>query len=203
MKNELKLTISNGNKKMGLIKSVSLPPGLTCADGCKCIEKCYAMKLCRIYKNVEKSYNNNFEFYLNKPKEYFEEVYKAACTQRFFRWHVGGDIVDYRYFLNMVYIADVLPNTEFLVFTKKYDIVNEYLYWEGGHKPSNLHLIFSAWDGMEMKNPYNLPVAHVLPKKAEVPEGWELCGGNCLECALGGVGCWHMLSGEHIAFYEH
>lgn len=48
-----KISISNGNSKMGLIKSVSLPPVVTCAKGCPCANDCYAVKLQRIYKTVK------------------------------------------------------------------------------------------------------------------------------------------------------
>lgn len=34
-----KLSISPGNKKMGAIPSVSLPPIITCPTGCKCAKK--------------------------------------------------------------------------------------------------------------------------------------------------------------------
>ena len=197
----LKVTISKGNKKMGEIKSVSLPPIKTCAKNCTCAKKCYAAKLCRIYKNVAQSYENNLMAYMESPIDYFNQVKKAACTQKFFRWHVSGDILNELYLYDMVRIAEELPGTDFLCFTKKYDLVNEFL----NHKtiPDNLHIIFSEWEGMSMENPYNLPVAHVVFKGCEPLESWEICQGNCLECALNGYGCWHMKKGDNVAFYEH
>lgn len=198
---EKKLSISNGNRKMGQIKSVSLPPIITCAANCKCAKKCYAAKLCRIYKNVKKAYESNLEIYLENPCEYFKQVKRVAAGQRFFRWHVSGDVINELYLYEMVKIARDLPHTEFLAFTKKYDIVNMFLEYE--ELPENLHLVFSAWPGMEMNNPHNLPTANVIFKGETPKEGWKVCPGNCLECALENQHCWNLKKGEAVCFYEH
>lgn len=200
--NKMKVSISKGNSKMGAIPSVSLPPITTCAAGCTCAKKCYAAKLCRIYPSVRKAYENNLAIYLSNPDEYFRQVKAAAAMSRYFRWHVSGDIIDGAYFAEMVRMAQELPGTEFLAFTKQYDIVNAYID-ENGPLPSNLHVIFSAWPGMEMNNPHNLPVAQVIFKGQEPADSWKVCGGNCTECACRGVGCWELKNGEIISFYEH
>ena len=198
----MKVSISKGNSKMGAIPSVSLPPITTCAAGCTCAKKCYAAKLCRIYPSVRKAYENNLDAYLDCDGDYFQQVYTAARTQRFFRWHVSGDIVSDSYFHGMVIMAHELPGTEFLCFTKRYDIVNRYLV-DGAKLPENLHVIFSAWPGMPMDNPHNLPVAQVIFKGQEPADSWKVCGGSCTECACRGIGCWELKDGEIIAFYEH
>lgn len=187
---------------MGAIPSVSLPPITTCAAGCTCAKKCYAAKLCRIYPSVRKAYENNNYMVNNCPSEYFDQVKKAAAMSRYFRWHVSGDIPSSFYFFDMVLIAEELPHTEFLCFTKQYDIVNWHLE-HGIEIPSNLHVIFSAWPGMKMNNPHNLPVAQVIFKGQEPADDWKVCGGNCTECACRGIGCWELKNGEIIAFYEH
>lgn len=197
-----KITISKGNRKMGEIKSVSLPPVVTCAEGCTCAKKCYAMKMCRIYKNVKASYDKNLSIYETNPNEYWQQVEDAMCTSRFFRMHVAGDIPTYKYLLEMIFVVAHNPWCDILVFTKRYDFVNRWLD-EGGELPSNLHLIFSEWEGMEMNNPHNLPVAHVIFKGEEPKENWNICSGNCLECAKKKANCWSLGNGEHVAFHEH
>ena len=197
----LKVTISKGNKKMGAIPSVSLPPIITCAAGCKCAKKCYAAKLCRIYKNVKQSYDNNLACYKESPTAYFNQIKEAAATTRFFRWHVSGDIISELYLYNMVKVAQDLPGTKFLAFTKCYDIVNRFMNYET--IPDNLQIIFSEWEGMDMPNPHNLPIAHVIFKGTEPADNWKICGGNCAFCACSGIGCWELKKGDHIAFYEH
>lgn len=198
----MKVTISKGNRKLGAIPSVSLPPIKTCAINCTCAKKCYAAKLCRIYPSVRQSYENNLEAYLNNPADYFDQIQRAASTQRFFRWHVSGDILDDMYLYDMARIARELPKTDFLAFTKRYDIVNRYID-DGSRLPENLHIIFSAWPGMDTPNPHNLPVAQVIFKGQDPADDWKVCGGNCTECACRGVGCWELKNGETIAFYEH
>ena len=84
---------------------------------------------------------------------------------------------------------------------KQYNFVNNFLQYAA--IPDNLKIIFSAWPGMPMENPHNLPVANVIFKGQEPADNWKICGGNCSECACRGVGCWELKKGENIAFYEH
>lgn len=198
-----KVSISKGNSKMGFIPSVSLPPIVTCAKGCPCAKKCYAAKLCRIYPSVRKAYTNNLDILNSDPAEYWKQVNDAVIVSRYFRFHVSGDIVDSEYFVRMVLIARANPHCEILAFTKRYDIVNEWLQDNYLNVPRNLHIIFSEWEGMPIENPYRFPVAHVIFKGSEPADDWKICGGNCSECACRGVGCWELKRGEHIAFYEH
>ena len=195
------ISISKGNSKMGFIPSVSLPPIVTCAQGCTCAKKCYAAKLCRIYPSVRKAYQKNLDILKNDMDNYFTQVKAAAMVTKYFRFHVSGDIYDMNYLDRMVKLAQELPGTTFLAFTKQYNFVNNFLTY--AVIPDNLKIIFSEWPGMNMENPYNLPVAHVIFKGQEPADHWKICGGNCSECACRGVGCWELKKGEHIAFYEH
>lgn len=196
-----KISVSPGNSKMGSIPSVSLPPVITCADGCKCAQKCYAAKLCRIRASVRNAYARNLDILINDPQSYWLQVKASAMTTRYFRFHVSGDIVNAEYLDNMCKLATELPGTAFLAFTKQYEIVNEYA--KKHSIPENLKIIFSAWPGMPMENPHNLPVANVIFKGQKPADDWKICGGNCTECACRGVGCWELKKGEQIAFYEH
>jgi hypothetical protein len=67
MENKM-VCISNGNRKMGQIPSVSLPPIVTCKNCATCAKKCYAAKLARIYPTVRDSYNRNLEI-LNEDRD--------------------------------------------------------------------------------------------------------------------------------------
>lgn len=197
-----KISISKGNSKMGFIPSVSLPPIVTCAAGCKCAKKCYAAKLCKLRPNVRKAYQGNLDALLEDEENYWYQVNHAVKMAKYFRFHVSGDIVDYHYFESMVLTAERNPGTNILAFTKQYDIVNQYLDIFG-YLPENLKIIFSAWPGMPMDNRHNMPVANVIFRGSEPADNWKICGGNCSECACRGVGCWELKKGEHIAFYEH
>lgn len=203
MKNELnKISISPGNSKMGAIPSVSLPPVITCPKNCPCAKKCYAAKLCRIYPSVKKAYEKNLNILNNNPVEYWQQVRGAAAMTKYFRYHVSGDIPDIAYLAEMVTTAEQMPGTQFLAFTKKYQLVNDFIS-NISTIPHNLKIIFSEWDGITINNPHNLPTAAVIFRGESPAENWKICGGNCAACACAGVGCWELKKGETIAFYEH
>ena len=198
-----KISISHVNKKMGRIPSVSLPPVVTCAEGCKCAAKCYAAKLCRIYPTVREAYARNLRILREDPSEYWRQIAEAVRGEEFFRFHVSGDIPDVEYLERMRWLAERRPDTQFLAFTKRYSLVNRRVgIWRMGI-PKNLHIVFSEWEGMPMDNPHGLPVAHVIFRGEEPHPDWQICEGDCEACARQGKGCWALKSGEHIAFHEH
>ena len=202
LENTLKVSISKGNRKMGAIPSVSLPPIITCKHCESCARKCYAAKLARIYKTTREAWNRNYKILLENRKFYFDQVTAAAMISGFFRFHVSGDIVDVDYLDNMCKTARKCKNTRFLAFTKNYEDVNNY--FETHKKPRNLQLIFSLpFDGAMIENPHNMPTAAVIFKGNEPKSDYKICGGNCTDCACRGVGCWELKKGETIAFYEH
>ena len=123
---------------------------------------------------------------------------------RFFRFHVSGDIVDSEYLRRMVEIAERNKHCEILCFTKKFSIVNGYLS-SGKRFPDNLHMVFSAWKGLKMENPFNLPEAHVRYRDKTTTARADAieCGGNCTDCALTNGGCWTLKNGEQVVFNEH
>jgi hypothetical protein len=197
-----KISISNGNSKMGAIPSVSLPACVTCNPSAPCFKKCYAAKLERIYSSVKNAYARNLDILGDDPAAYWQQVKAAAVVTRFFRYHVSGDIPNAAYFAEMVKTAEEIPTTKFLAFTKQYQTVNDFIN-AGGVIPENLKIIFSSWGAWKCENPHNLPTSEVIFKGCEPSEDWKICGGNCTDCACRGVGCWEVKNGETIAFYEH
>ena len=170
------ISISKGNSKLGAISSVSLPPVKTCRV-CDCFLKCYAKKYLRIRPNVKRAYENNLNILETDPETYWREVEASIMMSRFFRFHVSGDIPDFDYLGHMVEIAKRNPHCEILCFTKKYELVNEFMDL-CGEFPLNLHMILSGW--------VNLP-----------------CSGNCTLCATTDGGCWALKNGEQVVFDEH
>ncbi len=200
----IEVKISQGNSKMGIISSVSLPTGITCRDDCECIKKCYAKKIERLRPSVRKTYENNYQILKSDPALYWREIETSIKMSRFFRFHVAGDIPDRDYLECMVKVAYNNPKCEILCFTKKYSIVNEYIH---ANKciPDNLHIVFSGWRGIPMDNPYNLPEAHVRYRDGTTTarDDAHECLGNCTKCAIIDTGCWVLKSGEQIIFNEH
>lgn len=200
-----KVSISNGNSKMGAIPSVSLPAIITCNPSAPCARPgspCYALKLARLYSRTRDAYQNNLDILEEDPASYWLQVKAAAMVTRYFRYHVSGDLPSAAYFNNMVDLARDLPCTTFLAFTKQYQIVNDYLS-AGGVIPSNLIIIFSNWNSWKCENPHGLPVCEVIFKDQQPAPDWKTCGGNCTECACRGIGCWELKRGETIAIYKH
>jgi len=200
----MNVSISRGNGKMGAIPSVSLPAGATCRTDCECAQICYAKKLCKFRPSMRSAYQTNLDLLRVSPETYWREVEAAIMTSRFFRFHVSGDIPDTAYFTNMVEVALRNPHCKILCFTKKYEIVNRCLDF-GVIIPDNLHIIFSAWRGLPMQNPYNLPTAHVIYKDGTTTARKDAkpCGGKCTDCAIRIGGCWSLKKGEAVVFHEH
>lgn len=199
------VSISPGNSKLGAIPSVSLPSIKTCIQ-CDCNTKCYARKIERLRKNVKQAYERNLSILRSDPDEYWREIKAHLMLSRYFRFHVSGDIPDNEYFKNMVSVTDECPHCEVLCFTKKYDIVNEYVAKHGMNAiPKNLHIVFSGWVGLRMVNPFCFPEAHVKYRDGSTTARHDAksCGGNCYGCVTTETGCWNLKSGEQVVFNEH
>lgn len=197
--------ISTTNSKLGLIPSVNLPPIISCRKNCPCAKDCYALKGRYRFKNVKQCLLNNYNRYIGNPKIYFDSIISSLSgiiSYRYFRWHAAGDIVDAEYFEGMVRVANQLPNTYFLAFTKKFEIVNNYMDVHG-ELPDNLHIVFSAWgDDFQIDNPYNFPVAYVRfyhQENKNIPPNAAECSGDCTSC----LQCWHIKRGESVVFNKH
>ena len=200
--------ISTGNNKLGAIMNISLPPVVTCHNCGSCKKYCYAVRTYNRFTSTAASWNENYLLFLTDPVTYFEEISAAVKTQRFFRWHVSGDIVNEKYFAGMIRVALENPKCEFLAFTKAYQIVNAAIA-AGAVIPSNLHILFSAAPGVDMPNPYRLPECHVnfADQAANTYHGGaeyvHHCGGNCTECAVNGCGCFFLKPGDVTIINQH
>lgn len=199
--------ISKTNTKLGIIPSVNLPPVTTCRPNCPCSQDCYAMRGRFRFHNVRENMKNNFLYYIRDADGYFNDIKTAinngVISYSYFRWHASGDIVDEMYFERMVKLANELPATSFLIFTKKFEIVNEYI-GNGGQIPQNLHIVFSAWGNkLTIDNPYHFPVAHVkfddLETDSGIPVNAIECSGHCENC----LQCWRLENGQAVFFHKH
>jgi hypothetical protein len=198
--------ISNGVSKLGIsIGTINLPAVATCRADAPCRKGCYACKGNFTYKTVKSGLQKNLDAFIEDPDRFFNVLHNQLemIPYKFFRYHSSGDIVNERYLEGMCWLARKHKGTQFLCFTKKYDLVNSYL---AKHRlPKNLHLIFSVWKGLECDNPNNLPEAHVFYKDGTTTakDGAKYCSGNCTECAAENKNCWTLKRGEQILFKEH
>lgn len=180
-----------------------MPRVVTCASDVPCVKTCYVHHF-DWRATVRNAYDNNLNLWLSDPDGFELQAVAAAYGSFYFRWHVSGDIVDMKYLGMMCRVANKLPRTHFLAFTKKYALVNSFLA-AGNCIPSNLHILFSEWPGYNMNNPYNLPVAYVSFKSGvcNAPENAHECGGHCEDCAYVGKNCWTLKKGESVVLKEH
>lgn len=211
---DVRMCISDGNKKIGRVMNVSLPPVMSCGNCKGCKHFCYDIKACLQYPHtVIDARIRNWIILKRDRDEFFRRIERAISRRRanfYFRWHVSGDIIDANYLERMIEIAKAHPEFVFWTYTKMYDLVNEYVRTHGGSReaaiPSNLHIMFSEWDGMEMPNPYNFPIFTVQLKDGNKNHEEEFfatlyhCPGNCDVCKANGRGC---LAGEDTVAKEH
>ena len=204
--------VSKGNRKIGKVMNVSLMPIMTCHNCKECKRLCYDVKACLQYSNtVLPARMRNTILATEKRDFFFDEIDKACSRRRknkFFRFHVAGDILDMDYFERMLDICRKHEDFIFWTYTKYYQIVNEYCDKNGkGAIPKNFSIMFSEWDGMPMDNPYEFPVFSCKLKngnKNRTEESFKRmykCPGNCDLCKKGnGHGC---IKGEDTYCDEH
>ena len=195
--------VSNTNTKLGAsILSINLPAGITCRADAPCRKSgCYAMKGHWLYKNVKNSLQENLDAYINNPSLYFDSIASQTALARFVRWHSSGDIVDAKYFEGMCKVARKNKATHYLCFTKKFEIINDFLA-SGKKIPKNLSVVFSAWSDWIPDNPYNLPTAYVYGKNFNndmIPKDSIPCVGRCESCQA----CWTLKKMMSVYFCKH
>lgn len=197
--------ISKGVTKLGTdIPSVSLPPVLSCREDAPCFKRCYARRGRFAFQHNKSLLQRNLDIWNEDPEQFRRDAIIAAFHSRFFRWHSAGDIPDAKYLDMMVAIAEQLPDTKFLCFTKKYELVNAYLDSHGSF-PDNLSIVLSAWGKFVPENPHNLPIAYVRFKnqQTEIPPSAFQCSNYCGDCVMSGCSCWDLQRGQSVCFNEH
>lgn len=200
------IKLQQGNTKTGkACWTVSLIPIADCKNCSECKSKCYDIKNVCFQPVVQNDRARNSALHLADPKRFWEEVnmqVKANFVTEL-RLNVGGDLSD-NDFEYIKELGEKNPRTDILFFTKNYNGINKFL--NDNNFSSNIFPIMSAWPGMDMENPHNLPVSHVLfaDGTTSAPEfGSYFCNGNCSECHFIGEGCWALKKGESVIFPAH
>ena len=187
------INMSNNNSKTGKACLNLAFPLVTCRPDAPCRPDCYAGKGCQQIATVQGAYYRNLRLYYDDPDNFFTQIY---CKIKFsglpkVRWFDSGDIADAEFFSRMVDLCKKTPEVKHMAFTKKYDIVNEYIS-KNGALPDNLNVMFSAWDVLwHVDNPHNLPVSYVdfndKRLNPEFPKNAFRCPGRASTCSACGV----------------
>jgi hypothetical protein len=206
--------ISDGNRKLGGIPSVSLHPRLSCGKGCTspllCMKDCYAMRMLD-YTSVAPSWTENYRIW-QADWDLYRGSIETFLTKRAperFRWHVGGDIPSTDYLDMIITIAEEFPKTRFRAFTK----ADKFLPDQHPKLP-NLKIGISHWPGMTVR-PGLTGYTHswIVPNAAskavkegrladadyKIPKSAHPCPGNCETCDS----CWALRAGSHTKFEQH
>lgn len=202
----LKVNVTSTDAKLGMsILQINLPVAVSCRKDAPCYSLCYASHSFHYRaQNVRDCYMQNYNTYKEDSTFFFNSIIEKTRLAKYVRWHSSGDIVDGAYFAGMVKVARANKGTFFLAFTKKFDIVNDYLKEHSGRLPRNLKIVFSAWDkDFKVDNPYNLPIAYIdfkdKSKNPVIPATAIPCLGLCYKC----LGCWSLPKGGAVCFHQH
>ena len=182
-----RIRISKGNRKLGSVPSVSLPPIITCGWDVPCSKDCYALRMLRFRETIKRSWMANLDFFESNRGAFFAELarFLDRSAPRFFRFHVAGDFVDSDHLQRAVKLAKRFPDVRILAFTKRFDLLPN-----PRSIPRSFALIASQWSGWKespagyrrawMRDPAN-PDPRIPARALE-------CPGSCESCAL----CWNL-----------
>jgi len=202
----IKTIITTTNSKLGhQIPNINMPVSVCRADA-PCKKGCYAKKGNYMYEKIQAGMRERLDLFLNDSNKFFNTIISelsGLSTYKYVRWHASGDIVNFKYLEGMIKVANACKDTNFLCFTKKFNLVNLYLSL-GRELPTNLHIVFSGWDkDFIVDNPYNLPMTYVnfkdKTKNANIPETAIPCKGKCDTC----LACWELVNGQSVYFDFH
>lgn len=194
--------VSFANSKLGRqIASINMPAVITCRQNAPCYKGCYARKGRWLFENVKNSLQENLDAYKKNPKKFFESIAEQTALCKYARFFSSGDIPDADFLKGMCKVARKNKETKYLCFTKKFEIVNDYV--SNGHIiPKNLSIVFSAWSDWIPENPYNFPMTYVYGKDFNndlIPDNAIPCAGKCYECQA----CWQLKKGQSVYFKKH
>lgn len=207
----MKLTVSDGNTKIGKVPNISFLPGVTCGADVPCRKDCYALKGCQTYSQVIPAWAGNTMLWRMRPEKFWGQLQDWFMNQKSqpekFRWFVGGDIPDSTFLKDMNTFATANPKTKFLVFTKNVAAICDLLLMpeKANVRAPNLSLYFSAWPGWkepqtETLRRLGVRVAWFQPKDApdpRIPRDAFTCPGHCPQCGA----CW--VGKKDVVFHQH
>jgi hypothetical protein len=199
---KFQIFISPGNRKLGNIPSISLPPVITCPLKVQCATGCYALAMQKRYPSVKISWQRNLDILNHSLNGFFGQVasYFSVNRPRFFRFHVSGDFMTQEYLNGCINIARENPDTKFLAMTKFYD-------WDYSKTPKNFTILFSAWPNRPM--PKQLPkgvsgctwMLDANDRDENIPENSFHCQDDCSKCQV----CWNIdsITSPNVIFRKH
>lgn len=224
------ISLVNGNQKVGKgVWCFNLLPGskpmsnstrgqLTnisgtcngCCDGCE--GKCYAVRDGKLHHNAcIPAWSKNTLIMRNDIESMFTQLKNGLIQKKakVLRWHSAGEIESFDYLLHMVKLAVEMPNVQFYCYTKRFDLVSQYLN-DFKKFPKNLVVNISVWHDNDKGYDFGKCNKFVYddgtdPKIAKmrhcpaVDKNGHSTGVKCADCGW----CFKGNFGRITAVYEH
>lgn len=201
------ISVNNGNSKTGPGCLTLSVPTEACGKNVPCKKGCYCLKGRQQFAQILGGYHRNLRLWNESHKSFKLQLTSVLdkAPQKKFRWFDAGDIPDADFLDMMFVVARKYPEISFLSYTKKYDMVNEYL---NHHRlPKNLCIRFSMWDKTwDVPNPHNLPLSYVnfkdTTRNPDIPKKAFKCPGTgkttCDKCGV----CFNK-NVKNVVFNQH
>lgn len=138
--------LTNHNGKTGAQFLVLNFPRITCAIDSPCWKSCYCNSGHLHTETCQKNAFRNLKSYLDNPKRFWRAILAQIEKEDFlfFRYFEMGDIDSLEFLNGMVWLAENCPKTKFVCYSKRYEVLLDYLD-KGGKFPLNLRIFASEW----------------------------------------------------------
>ncbi|MFC1979043.1 hypothetical protein ACFLVP_03550 [Chloroflexota bacterium] len=135
--------VATTNTRYGKVPNVSLVPINDCGVNSNyCSFKCYGARNYRMYKATRNAWNANSQQFRQNPFEACRQVEQQLRKRRqitsMFRIHVAGDFIGQKHVDAWSELANRLPSTKFLSYTKMDTL-------DFSQRPDNFEVIASQW----------------------------------------------------------
>ena len=162
-------------------------------------ENCYALKANYAYPSVQAAHEKR-RAGIEDPQWANAMIYLIEKSgETYFRWHDSGDLQHFQHLLNIVKIAESLPNVSFWLPTREKGLVNQYIRSFGGF-PANLVVRVSAAmiDTAAPKGYKNTSTVHNTADPIGFACPASKQGNKCLDCRA----CWNR-DIENVSYLQH
>jgi hypothetical protein len=190
-------------------------PAFACKTGAKLAKikgsicsSCYALKGNYAWPAVQTALNKRLDSLVNPLWiDTIVELISRKEKSGYFRWHDSGDVQSVEHLLNIMTVADRLPNIKFWLPTREYYMVQQAMKIRA--IPDNLTIRLSALFKDQQVPPavvqrLQLPTSGVISRKKRKDDATHVTcvayqqAGKCGDCRA----CWDKTV-QHVTYPEH
>lgn len=167
-------------------------PGSTCSG-------CYALKANYQYPSVQAAHAKRAAG-LDHPQWVEAIVYLIEKSgESYFRWHDSGDLQSFQHLLNIVKVAEALPDVKFWLPTREKGLINQYMRAFGSF-PGNLVVRVSAAmvDSAAPEGYQHTSTVHAQAAAQGYSCPAQQQGNKCKDCRA----CWDAAV-QNVSYHQH